>query len=245
METNKIKYAIPKKIHYTFKTNILPQNIVDVINHNKKICRDFEFIFYDDNDIDNFIKTNFNSITYNAFKNINDKLGAMKADFFRYCVLYIIGGVYIDVKSKINFPLKKIIHPKDVCILDIPRNSLERWRRYSPTYEQWLLIFAPRHPYLLSMINLMVNYINNKYEPKINGIRMLNTKEKILNITGPDAFTRAINYYLISTKKNKIRFHRCIDYCKYFQLNGVHDYKNMYILNGSKHYSEINEPLYK
>lgn len=244
METTKIKCAIPKIIHHTFKTNILPQNIIDVINHNKRICADFEFIFYDDNDIDYFIKTNFDDIIYNAFKNINDKLGAMKADFFRYCVLYIIGGVYIDIKSKINFPLRNIIYLNDICILDIPRNNLERWRRYSPTHEQWILIFAPKHPYLLTMINLMVHHINNKYEPKISWIRILNTKEKILNVTGPDAFTRAINYYLKS-KNNKIRFHRCIDYHKYFQLNGVHDYKNMYKLNGTKHYSEINEPLYK
>lgn len=236
-------YKIPKIVHYTFKTNYLPANIVDLINHNKQICPNYEFKFYDDNDVDNFIKTNFNKIVYDAFKNINDKLGAMKADFFRYCVLYISGGVYIDIKSKINYPLENIIRPNDICILDFPRNNLERWRRNSPTYEQWVLMFSPKHPYLRSMINLMVHYINSKFNPKINGIRILNTKEKILNITGPDAFSKAIKLYL--NANNNIKLHRCINYLKYFQLNGVHNYKNMYILNGTKHYSEINEPLYK
>lgn len=236
-------YKIPKIVHYTFKTNYLPANIVDLINHNKNICPNYEFRFYNDHDVDNFIKNNFSENIYNAFKNINDKLGAMKADFFRYCVLYIHGGVYIDIKSKIVCPLEQIIKPNDICILDFPRNNLERWRRYSPTYEQWVLIFAPKHSYLRSMINLMVYYINNKFNPTIKGIKMLNTKEKILKVTGPDAFTKAINIYLRSN--NNIKLHRCINYDKCFQLNGVHNYKNMYILNGIKHYSEINEPLYK
>lgn len=242
MVYTEIKYKIPKIVHYTFKTNYLPKNIVDVINHNKEMCKDFEFKFYDDNDIDNFINENFNPNIYNAFKSINDNLGAMKADFFRYCVLYIHGGVYVDIKSKIMHPLGKIIHPNDICILDIPRNNLERWRRYSPTHEQWVLMFAPKHPYLLSVINLIVNYINNRHNPSIQGIRTLNTKEKILNITGPDAFSRAINLYLFL---NKIKLHRCVDYFKYFQLNGANNYKNMYTLNGINHYSEVNEPLYK
>jgi mannosyltransferase OCH1-like enzyme len=243
METDEINYKIPKIIHYTFKTNFLPKNIVDVINHNKQICNDFEFKFYDDDDVDNFIKSHFNINVYNAFKSINDKFGAMKADFFRYCVLYIHGGVYIDIKSKINYPLNKIIRANDICILDIPRNNLERWRRYSPTYEQWLLIFAPKHPYLHSMINLMIKYISKKYNPTIKGIRTLTTKEKILNVTGPDSFTKAINLYLILN--NKQPMHRCINYLKYFQLNGTDNYKNMYTLNRTKHYSEINEELYK
>jgi mannosyltransferase OCH1-like enzyme len=243
MSSSEIKYKIPKIVHYTFKTNYLPKNILDIVTHNKEKCPNFEFKFYDDNDIDNFIKTHFNDLVYNAFKHINSNLGAMKADFFRYCVLYIHGGVYIDIKSKINFPLGKIIHPNDICILDIPRNNLERWRRYSPTHEQWLLIFAPKHPYLSSIINLMVQYINKKYYPTIKGIRVLNMKEKILNVTGPDAFSRAINWYL--TLNNQIRLHRCINYLKYFELSGSNDYKNMYTLNGTNHYSEINEPLYK
>ena len=35
----------------------------------------------------------------------------------------------------------------------------------------------------------MVYYINIKFEPKIDGIKILNTKQKILHVTGPDAFT--------------------------------------------------------
>ena len=165
----------------------------------------------------------------------------MKADFFRYCVLYLIGGIYVDVKSAINYPLFKIIRKDDTCLLDIPRTHLEHWRRDKPTYEQWLLIFAPKHPYLHNMINQMVYYIENKYNPTIPNINTLNTKQKILNVTGPDAFTRAVNNEIVIQKKN---LHRNINYNHYFVLSTTTNYINMYAINNKQHYSELNLPLY-
>ena len=42
------------------------------------------------------------------------------------------------------------------------------------------------------MINLMVHYIEIQYIPKLINYK-LDTKGKILHVTGPDAFTKAIN----------------------------------------------------
>lgn len=235
-------FKIPNIIHFTFCNKNLPIEILRVIEHNKKICRNCKFIFYDDNDCDNLIKNYFNDEIYNTYNKINPVYGAMRADFFRYCVLYLFGGVYIDIKSQINYPIFKIIQREDICILDIPRTNLEPWRVNSPTYEQWLLIFAPRHPYLLSMINLMFKYINEKYIPRtINGVD-LTTKGKVLNITGPDAFTKAINNYILNNN-NKI-LHRNIDYNSFSKLNCEINYKKMYKMNNKKHYSETNEPFF-
>ena len=237
-------YKIPKIIHYTFCSQInLPNEIKLILEHNKKMCKDCKFIFYDDNDCTIFIKNNFGEKIFNAYTSINDAYGAMKADFFRYCVLYKIGGIYIDIKSIIKYPIFNLINKNDICILDYPRTGKESWRKYThPTFEQWLLIFAPGHPYLLSMINLMVHYINIKYEPSIKYISYLTTKEKILNVTGPDAFAKAI---FTCIHKNNRQFHRNINYDKYFKLSNNQNYKNMYKMNNKTHYSELNEPLYK
>jgi mannosyltransferase OCH1-like enzyme len=235
-------YKIPNIIHQTFINKILPAEIVSIIKHNKKVCPSCKFIFYDDNDCDNFIKNNFVERTYCAYKNINPVYGAMKADFFRYCVLYKLGGVYLDIKSIIYYPIFKLLKPDDICILDLPRNYLEKWRKNSPTYEQWLLIFAPGHPYLLEMINQMTHYIEIKYEPKIYNYGVLNSKQQILHVTGPDAFTKVINNY---NEKNGI-LHRLIDYNKYFDRSPIGEkYKDIYKIHNKKHYSEYNQPLYK
>ena len=234
-------YKIPNIIHQTFINKILPPDIAKIVLHNKRMCMHCKFVFYDNNDCDNFIKSKFDERTYNAYKKINPVYGAMKADFFRYCVLYRVGGVYLDIKSVINYPIFKLINKHDICILDLPRNYLEPYRTNSPTYEQWLLMFSPNHPYLLEMINTMVENIENNYIPTIPNYN-LNTKQKILHITGPDAFTKAINNYI---KKNTM-LHRCIDYDKYFKCNILGDnYKKMYSFYNKKHYSEYNEPFYK
>ena len=235
MTTN---YKIPFIVHQTFYTTKLPPQIVKIIQYNKKLNPKFKFIFYDDDDCVNFIKSYFNERIYNGYMMLNNCYGAMKADFFRYCILYKIGGVYLYIKSKINVPLGLIIKEDDCCILDLPRNNLEPWRKNNPTYEQWLLMFEPNHPYLNEMIEQMVTNIENRYEPKIPGYVILNSKQKILQLTGPDGLARAIN----QCNKNNIIKHRNIDYNKYFTI-AFKNYQSMYIKK--KHYSRYNEPLYK
>jgi len=237
-----INYKIPNVIHQTFIDKKLPPDIARIVLNNKKVCSKCKFVFYDDSDCDNFIKTRFSARVYNAYKKINNVYGAMKADFFRYCVLYKIGGIYLDIKSVISYPILKLINKDDTCILDVPRNDKEPYRIFSPTYEQWLLMFSPNHPYLLEMINMMVHYIENKYVPRLENYN-LSTKQKILHITGPDAFTKAINKYI---KKNNKVLHRNIDYDKYFNINVLGEgYKDMYRYYNKKHYSQYNEPFYK
>ncbi len=237
-------YKIPNIVHQTFENTVLPLEIVQIISHNKRMCPNFKFVFYDATDRKTFIKNNYDEHIYKAYENINDCYGAMKADFFRYCVLYKFGELYLDIKSKINTPLINIIKKDDICLLDIPRTNLEPWRKISPTYEQWMLIFAPNHPYLLEIINTLTNYIHTKFQPSIPGIKVLNTKQKILHVTGPDAFTKCINNYI--KNNNNIKLHRNINYNHFFQLNILgNDYKKMYTINNKKHYSELNLPLYK
>lgn len=228
---------IPNNIYQTFISKNLPPNIIKVIQHNKKMCPDYNFIFYDDHECDLFIQHHFDEKTYGAYKKINPVYGAMKADFFRYCILYKKGGVYLDIKSMIKHPLNKIIHKQDDCLLDLPRRY-ESWRKTS-TYEQWMLMFSPQHPYLLEVITTMVDLIHQNYEPIIETIPVLTTKQKILHVTGPDMFSKCIHLYL---NKNP-PLHRHVDYHKYF-LHSNSNYTNLYTLNKKLHYSQYHEPLY-
>lgn len=232
-------YQIPNIVHYSFKSWNLTDDYYKHIERNKQICSNCEFIFYNNQDQDNFINTYFNQRIINAYYHINSCYGAMKCDFFRYCVLYVMGGIYIDIKSAFKVPIFRLIQKKDVCLLDILRQG-EPWRKYHPTHEQWCLMFAPQHPYLLSMIQLMVSYIERQYIPRIRNYH-LSTKDKILNLTGPDAFTRAI-YRVV--KKKQAAYHRIINYDHYFIYNNIGDYQKIYKLNNIVHYSQLREPLY-
>ena len=232
---------IPKVVHYTFATNKFPFEILANIEHNKTLCPEYEFIFYDNDACDAFIKSNFNEKIYLAYKKINPEYGAMRADFFRYCVLFMKGGVYIDVKSSFKYNLSQIIKETDTCLLDVPR-ALESWRKSAPTFEQWVLIFVPNHPYLRTMINLMTDYITREFIPEFkNKLLRMTAKEMVLNITGPDAFTRAV---LGTIQTTKMIMHRTINYMQYFTYCSVPDYKSMYVINSLKHYSDGSAPIY-
>jgi mannosyltransferase OCH1-like enzyme len=199
------------------------------------------FRFYDDAACNTFIRENFDARTHLAYQTISECYGAMRADFFRYCVLFRIGGVYVDIKSKIKVPISTIIGPTDTCVLDKPRTDLEAWRTNAPTYEQWVLMFAPQHPYLQRMIANMVSHIETRYEPQIPGIPKLNSKQKILHVTGPDALAVAIRAV---NENGRRTLHRTIDYKHHF-IRHVGDYLQMYAAVNKRHYSEYDRPLYR
>ena len=234
-----VQTLIPKVVYYTFKNKNFNKEIVDIIEHNKKICPTYEFKFYDNDECEKFIKQNFDSNIYKAYKKINPNLGAMKADFWRYCILYKNGGIYIDIKNKFTKNLDDIIKPNDTCILNTPNTDGElRENLGIPVYEQWLLIFQKEHIYLKKMIDNMVKNILNNYEPQttiLNYEGITKTKQKILHITGPDAFSLAIS----TCKKN----HRIVPYNTFIHIDTDAKYK-LYNHAKIKHYENVDESLY-
>ena len=61
-DSNVNRYKIPNIIHQTFIDKKLPPDIAAIVLRNKRMCSHCKFIFYDDNDCDNFIKSRFNPI---------------------------------------------------------------------------------------------------------------------------------------------------------------------------------------
>ena len=65
---------------------------------------DYNFILYDDDDCRNFLKEKYGQEHVNLFNFLRD--GAIKADFWRICILYMYGGVYVDVDIRPHVPIK-------------------------------------------------------------------------------------------------------------------------------------------
>jgi mannosyltransferase OCH1-like enzyme len=87
---------IPLKIYQTWYTKELSEMLQNTVNILKEQNPEFEFYLYDDNDCREFIKNNFDICVLNAFDQLIP--GAYKADLFRYCILFIQGGIYLDIK---------------------------------------------------------------------------------------------------------------------------------------------------
>ncbi len=164
--------SIPKIIHQTFKSAKLPLLTRWHISGFRKKNPGYTYEFYDDARIDTFLKEEFDPAVFTAYKKIN--IGAAKADFFRYAVLYKKGGVYVDIDSGINSKLDDFIKPDDQAIITREGNP--------DLFAQWALIYSPGHPFLAKTIEVVLENLRlNKYPHDVH------------QMTGPSAYTLAIN----------------------------------------------------
>lgn len=93
-----VESPIPLKIFQTWHTKNLPLHMKRNCDQLKKENPQFEYFLYDDADCLRFIQEHFEEDVVNAFNRLVP--GAYKADLWRYCVLYIHGGIYLDIKMR-------------------------------------------------------------------------------------------------------------------------------------------------
>ncbi|MBY0245271.1 MAG: glycosyl transferase [Sphingobacteriaceae bacterium] len=167
--------AIPKIIHQTFKTDKLPLITRWYISNFRKRNPDYQYEFYDDERIESFLLKEYDTEVLDLYKRIN--IGAAKADFFRYAVLYKKGGVYLDIDSDIKGSLDDFIQADDVAIISKERNP--------DFFVQWALVFEANHPFLKQTLTLMFDNIRqNKYPNDVH------------QMTGPSVYSKAIKQCL-------------------------------------------------
>jgi hypothetical protein len=155
----------------------------------KKVNPEFNIQLFDDCDCREFIKNNFSENILTAFDTL--KPGAYKADLWRLCILYINGGIYIDIKFNCINNFKFIAFTeKEHLVLDRPGH----WKEGNIGLHNALLVAKPKNNLLLRCINKISKNVKNKnYDyldlyptgPGLLGeeyIKMLREKELTMNI---------------------------------------------------------------
>ena len=147
------KSTIPLNIFQTWHTKKnIPLNMYAAINEVKTTNPEFKHFLFDDNDCRKFIKTHFRKEVLNAYDSLIP--GAYKADLWRYCVLFIAGGIYIDIKYKMtnNFKLINLIN-NEHFVLDADKRGL---------YNAFM-ICRPGNKSLFKAINMIVQNVKDKF----------------------------------------------------------------------------------
>ena len=145
--------VIPKQIFMTWSTKNIPIQLKQRINKIKKENPDFKIYIFDDIDCMRFLANNFPRQIFNTYMKLRP--GAYKADFWRCCVLFKFGGIYMDIKlAPVNgFKFNSILN-KEYFVKDRPPNSI---------YNAFL-VFKKRNSFLKSnIINIMNNVRRNYY----------------------------------------------------------------------------------
>ena len=176
----KKEYApiMPLKIYQTWYTKNLPNRMKERVNLLKKQNPAFEHFLFDDNECREFIQNHFSTDVLNAYNSLIP--GAYKADLWRLCVLYINGGIYLDIKLNCinNFRLIELTEQNHFVLDRIPPLTI-----YNA-----LIACQKGHPFLLLAINKIVDNVKNKYYggspldptgPGMLGKLILNNKLKL------------------------------------------------------------------
>lgn len=214
---------IPKIIHqvYTLGWSRLPEGIKNQIHSLQQKNPGWEYRFYDEKDILRYISNFFGRDMVDLYLQINPAYGAVRADLFRYLVIYNEGGAYLDIKSFCTRPLDEIVTGDCELILchwDNGAAGVDDRKGIHPElakfnqgeYQQWNIIAAPGTPYLKSVI-LEVVYRLQNYKPWRYGIGM----RGVLRTSGPIVYTLAINKVQLGCTIKIVSNHRNIGlvYC--------------------------------
>ena len=169
---------IPKKIFQTFYTNEVPKHLYDVVQTWITKNPDWEYHLFDDKQSRKFIEQHFSKIELDAYDELLP--GGCKADLWRYCVLYVHGGVYADIKQQLFLSLNKII-PHDVEFLSIKDRNL-LGNAFNGYIYQAFICSKPKHPFLKKAINMICKNVQKGYYGP-----------DCLHISGPALMGKAIN----------------------------------------------------
>ena len=98
---------IPNNVYQTWETRYLgkthAKSLIDFRNTNPSMS----FYLYDKDKRDNYLKKNWSGHPiYSVYS--NSLFGPMKADIFRYCILYDLGGYYFDLAKSCILPLNQL-----------------------------------------------------------------------------------------------------------------------------------------
>ena len=192
---------------------------------------EYEQILWGDAEVDEFMKS-MGEKYYNAFQKICKVYGAARTDFIRYCIMYKLGGVYLDMKSAAR-PLCELIRPTDSFILSAwnGQNLKHLIGNSSGEWQQWWLASEPEHPIMKELIDTIVENIEN-YDP----FRSPPGPNLVFFMTGPVLYTQTVNR-LIKTgaidKKFNVR-----STCTFGNGTFIYDFAGKHNTNSKTHYTK-------
>lgn len=134
-----------------------------------QLCNpDFKYVFFNDNDCEEFIKRNASWYwnLYMRLKNANNK--ALFVDWFRFLYIYIEGGIYTDIDTICLKPFhllyEKHSDKKIILGYDIDVNSYEEaktmGRNHQRSFATHTFIAAAGHPLIKKFLDVYLDFIH-------------------------------------------------------------------------------------
>jgi Mannosyltransferase OCH1 and related enzymes len=187
-------YTIPARLIQTGKSRNLPLFARAATASLKCLNPDFEYRFFDDDQVRAFIQSEFPEYR-EVFESFPFPI--QKCDFFRYLAVFRLGGFYFDTDVFFATGLHELLAHR--CVFAFEELTLSRYlrRRYQMDWELGNYGFGAvaGHPFLDAVIQ---NCIRAQQDPRwvkpmMQGIpRLFRAEFHVLNTTGPGLVSRTI-----------------------------------------------------
>ncbi len=198
---------IPRVVYQTWDVNFFGRSHAAGLGEFRDKNPEFDFFIYSSDAMDEFMAFNYaDHKIYQVYKMA--KIPAMKADIWRYCIVYKKGGFYFDINKRVSVPLAQLVREDDKAIVAFENNLLVDVRPKDETARlpmglnftaasileytdrpilNWGFGFEAGHPFLKRTIDNIVRHADY-YQGKV----FKNVRDPIIELTGPHMFTRSI-----------------------------------------------------
>lgn len=189
-----MEQRIPKRIIQTGKHIQQPLHNRAMIVNIKLLNPDYEYLFFDDDEVRRFVKQEFpqHLKIFDSFR-----FPIQRYDFFRYLAVYRYGGFYLDLDVMLAEGLSGLLEFD--CVFPFEGLTLNRFLRTHHKMDWEIGNYAfgatARHPFLEAVIQNCVRAQKepNWVEPMMRGLPFLFKEEfLVLNTSGPGLVTRTL-----------------------------------------------------
>ena len=190
---------VPANVFQTWETKKLTRRLHRSVSKFRGLNPELSFKLFDAEARDAYMKSHWSHRDiYSVYKDA--RFGPLKADVFRYCLLFERGGFYFDISKGVSRPLRDFVGPDSNELLtfegnpshrEAPKYLEGRLKRPQHLLVQWGFGFAPGH----KILELQIQSIESRVGAYRNR-SFIHPKAAILAFSGPISFTESVWEFL-------------------------------------------------
>jgi hypothetical protein len=226
---------IPRNIFQTWETKHVSDGFTMLMQTWKYNNLHYAHFLFDGKEREQFIQKHFDDAIYKAYCKIIP--GAFKADLWRYCVLFVYGGVYVDIDTICLNNIDTFLDENIEFMTTVDLNNCPYYGKYN--LSNGFIASIPGHPILMNCIQRIVYNVENNIVPFSN-----------LDFSGPGVLGKSTNTFMGNNEndpfvgKEGIHCHGTFKLLKFeYDTEYIKDITNHKILfqnkNGNKMISDI------
>jgi mannosyltransferase OCH1-like enzyme len=189
---------IPHRCFQTAEDRFLGKTHLDALTEFRQLNADFEFLFYDANARNTYIQKQWGDHPISEIY-LRARFPVMRADIFRYCIVFDLGGFYMDMNKVLVMPFVELFQAHKTGVISFEQTwcqlparplAMQRMRHPEHYVAQWGFGFAAKHPILEAMIANICEYSAAFLDKEF-----CSPSQAVRSLTGPGLFTQTVRDY--------------------------------------------------